>query len=91
LGVHENQPIPANTYLISQSRLLLLTDPRLFLGLLICLVHEVYKKHASPGNVEYPNRTLDGFRAQQLTPETFYDLGLLVVASEIVYILELAN
>jgi len=54
-------------------------------------VHEVYKKHASPGNVEYPNRTLDGFRAQQLPPETFYDLGLLVVASEVVYILELAS
>ena len=35
--------------------------------------------------------TLDGFRAQQLPPETFYDLGLPVVASEIVYILELAS
>ena len=54
-------------------------------------MHDVYKKHASPGNVEHPNKTLDGFRAQQLPPETFYDLGLLVVASEIVYILELAS
>ena len=54
------------------------------IGLLISLVHEVYKKHTSPGNFGYPNKTLDGFRAQQLPPEIFYALGQLVVASEIV-------